>query len=165
MNKTRHSGRAVIGGLIFAKPTATRYSSYRPYSRSSMDAPRRTRLPCRGDSQCLSSLPIPRMRICKAEKSDAMRSFLLIVAVALGGLGRGPAGSLPETRARQGNCGRRDHHGHHDHPRAHIARRGTRAARHRAGVHRGADLRAHQRLSQRLAHGYRRASDQGPVAG
>ena len=79
-----------------------------------------------------------------------------------GGLGRGESRSFPQ-RARQGNR-RPGRPGRHC-PEAgrEPAIRGTGAAGQRPGLRGGPDLRTHQRLSEKLVHGYRRSGEEGPL--
>ncbi len=155
-------GRAVIGGLIFAT-VATLFFVPTVFSiihGRTVAAPAFTlrRFPC------LSTHLPTRQELARKIRRYAL--ILLVVALILGVWGevsRVTARAMPSARKR---LGRRSAHRRHRRAEPHRARRRTGAAGHGAGFHRGADLRAHQRLSE--GSGTPTSAPQvkqGPVAG
>jgi len=149
----------VIGGPSLRGPSHPIFS-YRPYSRSFMDDLGRTRfIPWR--SQWLSQAPATRTRFCAA-RIRRYSLILLIVALILAVWGRGQ-----RVRARASltkNQLRRRYHGHHLTPNRTVAGGGAGASG-SVQAYTEHHLRAHQRLSQGLAHRYRTEVTKGQFVG
>ncbi len=142
-------GRAVIGGLVFAT-VATLF--FVPTVFSLIHGRRSTRM---------SDQKSPRRHRATAADAQARRYALIAVAVALmlaiwGIVSRLSARNALEHQAASAAAG---HGARPRSPNAGPAADRARAARRRAGLLRGADLRAHQRLPQGLAYRHRHAGD------